>query len=107
VRQLTQRGSLRLKVTIDDRRHIAYPDGMAAPAKLLEQLLALGESQRVEIAHALLDSVDDHDGLSETEREKLHAAIERSLKQVAVGEAVPLDEALAWLRARRARQASR
>lgn len=80
---------------------------MAVSAALLQQLLELGESERVEIAHALMDSVDDDDGLSDSEREKLHAALDHSLEQVRAGETVPFDEAMAWLRARRERRVSR
>jgi hypothetical protein len=54
---------------------------MAVSAALLKQLLALGESERVELACTLLSSVegidDDHD-MAAAECEQLHAAIERS-----------------------------
>jgi len=42
---------------------------MAVPPQLLQQLLALDESVRLEIAHALLASVDpsDADGMSDAE----------------------------------------
>jgi len=62
---------------------------IAAPATLLKQLLALGESERVELAHALLSSVDDHDDLSAADREELHAAIERSVVEIDAGMTVP------------------
>jgi hypothetical protein len=77
---------------------------MAVPATLLKQLLELGESERVELAHALLSSVDDHDDLSAADREKLHAAIERSLVEIDAGMTVPFDDVIASLRARRVRR---
>jgi len=59
---------------------------MAVPPQLLQQLLALDESVRLEIAHALLASVDpsDDDGMSDAEREKLHASIERSIAHMLI-----------------------
>ena len=80
---------------------------MAVPAALLQQLLALGETEREEIAQALLASVDEDDGLSAVDRRQLHAAIERSLEEIAAGEAVPLDEVLVSLRARRLHRPTR
>jgi predicted transcriptional regulator len=77
---------------------------MAASAELLQQLLALGEPERVEIAQALLDSVDHGDGLSDTDRRRLDAAIDLSLAQIDAGETIPFDEVMASLRARRARR---
>lgn len=82
---------------------------MAVSAALLKQLLALGESERVELAHALLSSVedgDDVDGMTATDREQLHAAIERSFDQIDAGLTVPLDDVIASLRAKRARRAA-
>jgi hypothetical protein len=80
---------------------------MAVPPQLLQQLLALDESVRLEIAHALLESVDpaDDDGMSDAEREKLHASIERSLAQSDAGQGIPVEQAIAALRARRAARA--
>lgn len=56
---------------------------MAVPTKLLEQLVALDEDARLEIAHRLLKSVDDDvsDDMSDDERHRLEAALERSLAQ--------------------------
>ena len=80
---------------------------MAVPQQLLQQLLALDESVRREIAHALLDSVnaDDDDGMSEAEREKLDAAIERGIAQADAGQGIPIEQAIAEIRARRAARA--
>lgn len=49
---------------------------MAVPQQFLQQLLALDEAVRLEIAHTLLKSVDawvDHE-MTDDEREKLDAA---------------------------------
>lgn len=79
---------------------------MAVPPQLLQQLLALDESVRLEIAHALLASVDsDDDGMSNAEREKLHASIERSIAQSDAGQGIPVEQAIAEIRARRAARA--
>ena len=81
---------------------------MAIPAQLLEQLLPLDEPARLEIAHALLESVDawvDH-GMSDEERTTLDASIERSLAQSDAGQGVPIEQAIAAIRARRARRSS-
>ena len=83
---------------------------MAVPQQLLQQLLALDEDLRLEIAHVLLDSVEneDHDdGMSDAERAKLHAALERSIEQCERGETVPADEVFRELRAKRAAPAAR
>lgn len=80
---------------------------MAVPAALLKQLLALGESERVELAHALLSSVDEGDDLSASDRMKLHAAIEQSLDEIDADSTVPLDDVIASLRAKQARRAVR
>jgi hypothetical protein len=85
---------------------VAYANGVAVPASLLKQLLALGERERVELAHALLDSVNDNDEMSDAERARLHAAIEQSISEVEAGQTIPLDEALASLRRKRAARAS-
>ena len=74
---------------------------MAVPAALLKQLLALRESERVELAHALLSSVDECDELSAVDREKLDAAIDRSFAEIDAGLAIPFDRAMDSLRARR------
>ena len=103
-------------VALDGRYRVAYPEDMAAPAALLENLLALGESQRVAIAHAFLD-LDEagrfeiaqallgsvHDGMTERERAELDAAIDRGLEDVKAGRTRPVEEVIASLRAKRAR----
>jgi hypothetical protein len=80
---------------------------MAVPSALLQQLLALDESERVEIAHALLESVDEGDGATDADREKLHAALERSIEQADAGQTVPFDDVIASLRAKRVSRATR
>ena len=67
---------------------------MAVSPALLKQLLMLGERERVEIAHALLASVDEKDELGDAEREKLHAAIEQSLAEVEAGKTVPFADVM-------------
>ena len=82
---------------------------MAVPQQLLQQLLALDESVRLEIAHTLLESVDewvDHD-MSEDERKRLNAALDRSIAQADAGQTVPADEVFRMLRAKRAARAAR
>ena len=82
---------------------------MAIPQHLLQQLLALDESVRLEIAHALLKSVDKvvDDDMSDEERTRLEAALERSLAQADAGQTVPADEVFRVLRAKRAARAAR
>ena len=70
------------------------------------QLLALGERERIELAHALLDSVNDNDEMSDADRARLHAAIDQSISEIEAGQTVPLDEALASLRRNRTTRAS-
>jgi hypothetical protein len=62
---------------------------------------------RLEIAHALPASVDpsDDDGMSDAEREKLHASIERLLAQSDTGQGIQVEQAIAEIRARRAARA--
>jgi len=82
---------------------------MAVPQQLLRQLLELDEEVRLEIAHTLLKSVDeavDHD-MSDAERARLDAALERSLAQADAGQTVPADEVFRALRAKRAARAAR
>jgi hypothetical protein len=74
---------------------------VAVPAILLEQLLRLDERERVEIAHALLESIDERDELPDVERERLHAAIETSIAQLDAGQGVSFDDVIASLRAKR------
>lgn len=80
---------------------------MAVPQQLLQQLLALDESVRLEIAHALLESVDAwvvHD-MSDDERKRLDAALDRSIAQADAGQGIPVEQAIAEIRARRAARA--
>lgn len=79
------------------------------PQQLLQQLLSLDEDVRVEIAHALLDSVEGehHDGMTDAERTKLHAVLQRSIEQCERGETVSADDVFRELRARRAARAAR
>ena len=73
---------------------------MAVP----QQLLALDEPVRREIAHALLDSVEPvhDDGMTDAERAKLDAVIARSIEELDAGTGIPLEQALAEIRAKRA-----
>ena len=82
---------------------------MAVPQQLLQQLLALDESVRLEIAHTLLKSVDKtaDDDMSDEEQARLEAALERSLAQADAGQTVPADEVFRALRAKRAARAAR
>ena len=80
---------------------------MAVPQHLLQQLLSLDESVRLEIAHALLESVDawlDHD-MSDDERKRLDAALDRSIAQAEAGQGIPVEQAIAEIRAKRAARA--
>lgn len=80
---------------------------MAVPQQLLQQLLALDESVRLEIAHTLLKSVDarvNHE-MSDDEREKLDAALDRSIAQADAGQGIPVEQAIAEIRAKRAARA--
>lgn len=82
---------------------------MAIPQHLLQQLLALDESVRLEIAHILLESVDawvDRE-MSDDERKRLDAALDRSIAQADTGQTVPADEVFQALRARRTARAAR
>jgi hypothetical protein len=80
---------------------------MAVPQQLLQQLLALDESVRLEIAHTLLKSVDTPIDIDEAERGRLYAALERSIEQADRGETVPFDDVMAALRAKRTARATR
>jgi len=63
---------------------------------------------RLEIAHTLLKSVDEAmDDMSDEERARLEAALERSLAQADAGQTVPADEVFRALRARRVARAAR
>jgi len=82
---------------------------MAVPQQLLHQLLALDKAVRLEIAHTLLKSVDEtvDDAMSDEERARLEAALERSLAQADAGQTVPANEVFRALRAKRAARAAR
>ncbi len=80
---------------------------MAVPQQLLQQLLALDESMRLEIAYTLLKSVDASTDVDEAERENLYAALQRAIDQADRGETVPFDEVMAALRAKRTVRAAR
>jgi len=77
------------------------------PQQLLQQLLALDESVRLELAHTLLKSVDTPTDIDEAERDRLYAALERSIEQADRGETVPFDDVMAALRAKRTARATR
>ena len=97
--QAADRGSRCLRgshdTSVDARDHVAYASSMSVSATLLKQLLMLGERERVEIAHALLASVDEEDELRDADRAKLHAAIEQSLTEVEAGQTVPFTDVIA------------
>ena len=79
---------------------------VAVPKQLMDQLLALDEPARLEIAHTLMESVDaSEDDMSDDERERLYAALNRSFEQVAAGQTVPYEEVMAELRAKRTTRA--
>jgi predicted transcriptional regulator len=82
---------------------------MAVPQQLLQQLLALDESVRLEIAHTLLESVDARvdQEMNDDERKRLDAALDRSIAQADAGQTVPFDEVMAALRAKRTTRAAR
>jgi hypothetical protein len=72
---------------------------MAIPARLLSELLELPEDQRLEVASVLLDSVvGDDDDLDDADRERLHAALARSLEDVRNGRIRPAREVLDAIR---------
>ena len=77
---------------------------MSVPQQLLQQLLALDETVRLEIAHMLLKSVDEavDDDMSDEERALLEAALERSLAQADAGQGIPVEQVFAEIRAKRA-----
>ncbi|HEY4180370.1 MAG TPA: hypothetical protein VGM90_26185, partial [Kofleriaceae bacterium] len=60
---------------------------MGGPQQLLQQLLALDESVRRELGHALLASLDTwvDDDLTADEQKKLEAVIEQSAKESEAG----------------------
>jgi len=80
---------------------------MAVPRQLLQQLLALDESVRLEIAHTLLKSVDGSVDIDDAEREKLYVVLQRSIEQADRGETVPFDDVMTALRAKRSARTAR
>ena len=82
---------------------------MAVPQQLLQQLLALDESVRLEIAHRLLKSIDEtvDDDMSDEEWARLEAVLERSLAQADAGQTVPADAVFRALRAKQTARAVR
>lgn len=82
---------------------------MAVPAKLLEQLLALDESVRRELGHALLESVETwvDDETSAEEQAKLDAVIAQSISESEAGRGIPIEQAIDEIRAKRTARAAR
>jgi hypothetical protein len=76
---------------------------MAVPPQLMEQLLALDEGIRREIAEALFASVDtwDDDLTTPEEQAELDTIIAQSDAELAAGLGIPAEQAIAELRARR------
>lgn len=62
---------------------------------LLDEPVNLPEGTEVELVLA-----DDGDALDGTDRSRLHAALDRSAKQLARGEMIPAEEVLSRLRQR-------
>jgi hypothetical protein len=76
---------------------------MAVPPALLEQLMRLGDRERVEVAQMLLSTVEDdedEDDLDEAETARLHAALERSLDDIKAGRVHDAASVIDELRAR-------
>jgi hypothetical protein len=80
---------------------------MAVPEQLLQQLLALDEDVRRELGHALLESVDTwvDDETSPEDRAKLDVVIAQSIRESEAGLGIPVEQAIAEIRAKRARAA--
>ncbi len=76
---------------------------MAVNQALLEQLMKLDDKERLEVAQLLLSTVDDQDDLDDDERVRLHAALDRSLKDADAGRLHDADDVLAELQARHRR----
>jgi len=64
---------------------------------------------RLDIEHALLESVDQEvdDHMSDDERARLNASLDRSIAQADAGQTVPFEEVMAALYAKRAMRAAR
>lgn len=85
---------------VDEDCVIAYPLVMAVNQALIEQLMKLDDLERLEVAQLLLATVDDQDNLADDERARLHAALDRSLKDADAGRLRDADDVLDELRAR-------
>jgi hypothetical protein len=77
---------------------------MAVPQQLLQQLLALDENVRRELGHALLESVDTwvDDETSPEDQARLDAVIAQSIAESDAGLGIPVEQAIAEIRAKRA-----
>jgi hypothetical protein len=77
---------------------------MAVPQHLLQQLLALDEDVRRELAHALLESVDTwlDDDTSHEDHARLDVVIAQSIAESEAGLGIPIEQAIAEIRAKRA-----
>ncbi len=73
---------------------------MAVNQALIEQLMKLDDQERLEVAQLLLSTVDDQDNPADDERARLHAALDRSLKDADAGRLHHADDVLDELRAR-------
>lgn len=79
---------------------------MAVAPEFMTKLLELPETERVDLAWRLLESLgegSDTDDLDDVEREQLHQALERSEEDFRAGRVRPAAELLEELRNRRAR----
>lgn len=67
--------------------------------RIVAEALTLSTEDRAEVAHRLLDSLDNGgDTLDSEDRERLHAAIGRSEDQFKAGQGIVADEVLKRLR---------
>lgn len=81
----------------------SYVSGMPTSQQLLQEALALDETERRELAYHLLGSiVDELDQLSADEQARLEAVLEISIAQADAGECIPAEQVLAQLHAKRA-----
>jgi hypothetical protein len=77
---------------------------MAVPKQLLQELLALEEDVRRELGRALLESVDTwvDDETSPEEQARLDVVIAQSIAESESGLGIPIEQAIAAIRAKRA-----
>jgi hypothetical protein len=70
--------------------------------KIVSEALKLPAEERAEVVDRLLRSLDDEEGdaLDDVDRERLHAAIERSEEQFRSGQTIPSKTVLDRLRKR-------